>query len=315
MYTTQVNEVGNSVRMELEGLKRGLEFLLRNNSTIAQIVTDRHTSIRAFLKREHPAVLHLFDCWHVAKGIKKKLLAASKCRGLEELAKWSQATVNHLYWCAMSSDGHPEQILPKWTSLGNHVINVHEHESRIFPHCAHGDLSGDERLWLNEGSDAHRKLREVVCAPSLVKDVPQLSTKKQTYSCEAFHSLINQFAPKTYHYSHGGMQARVAIASMHYNENNGRTQATTATGKQRFAIRFRKSQSGEASLTAIKEPPTYGYIRSLLECTLHMCTEYKTYKEAFEATKGPAPPPPTTAGRDRPSLDVLCAMQRTRFNK
>lgn len=68
MYTTQVNEVGNSVRMELEGLKRGLEFLLRNNCAIARIVTDRHISIRAFLKRDHPDVLHLFDCWHAAKG-------------------------------------------------------------------------------------------------------------------------------------------------------------------------------------------------------------------------------------------------------
>lgn len=52
--------------------------------------------------------------------------------------------------------------------------------------------------------------------------------------------------------------SRVAIASMHYNENNARMQATTATGKLRFAMRFRKSQSGEASLSAIKEPPTYG---------------------------------------------------------
>ncbi|KAH9363743.1 hypothetical protein HPB48_006763 [Haemaphysalis longicornis] len=157
MYTTQVNEVGNSVRMELKGLKRGLELLLRYNSTIAQIVTDRHTSIRAFLKRQHPAVLHLFDCWHVAKG-----------------------------------------------------------------------------------SDAHRKLREVVCAPSLVKDVPQQSTKKQDVQL-------------------------VAIASMHYNENNGRTQATTATWKQRFAMRFRKNRSGEASLSAIKEPSTYAPARLATE--------------------------------------------------
>lgn len=62
-------------------------------------------------------------------------------------------------------------------------------------------------------------------------------------------------------------------------------------------------------------PYLAGYIRSLLECTLDMCTQYKTYKEALEATKGPAPPPPTTAGRDRPSLDVIRTMQRTRFNK
>lgn len=66
-------------------------------------------------------------------------------------------------------------------------------------------------FFLYEGSDAHRKFREVVCSPSLVKDVPQLPTKQQIYSCEAFHSLINQFTPKTYHYSHGGMQARLVL--------------------------------------------------------------------------------------------------------
>ncbi|KAL1446504.1 hypothetical protein MTO96_028814 [Rhipicephalus appendiculatus] len=64
----QVNEVGNSVRMELEGLKRGLQFLLDMGKCISNIVTDRHSSIRAYLKREHPDIAHLFDCWHVAKG-------------------------------------------------------------------------------------------------------------------------------------------------------------------------------------------------------------------------------------------------------
>lgn len=70
----QVTEVGNSVRMELEGLKRGLEFLLRNSCSIERIVTDRHSSIRAFLRREYPSVLHLFDCWHMAKGELNKAL-------------------------------------------------------------------------------------------------------------------------------------------------------------------------------------------------------------------------------------------------
>lgn len=45
---------------------------------------------------------------------------------------------------------------------------------------------------------------------------------------------------------------------MHYNENHGRTQATTATGEQRWAMRFQKSRQGEASLSVIKEPATYG---------------------------------------------------------
>lgn len=137
----QVNEVSNSVQMEAVGLKRGLQFLLGNNCRISRIVTDRHSAIRALLRKEYPEIMHLFNCWHMTKGknisatliitwefetkvlvslyfisgVRKKLLAASKRRGVEVLEKWARATVN------------------------------------IFPRCVHGDLSEDERLWLDEG--------------------------------------------------------------------------------------------------------------------------------------------------------------------
>ncbi|KAH7969027.1 hypothetical protein HPB52_013699 [Rhipicephalus sanguineus] len=52
----KLNEVGNSVRMQLEGLRRGLQFLLDMDKCISSIVTDRHSSIRAYLKREHPEI-------------------------------------------------------------------------------------------------------------------------------------------------------------------------------------------------------------------------------------------------------------------
>ncbi|XP_077565127.1 uncharacterized protein LOC144180724 [Haemaphysalis longicornis] len=150
------------------------------------------------------------------------------------------------------------------------------------------------------------------------KVVPQISTAQQTYSCEAFHSLMNQFAPKTYHYSYGGMQARVAIAALHYNENRGRKQAETETGELRWAVRYRKGQQGEASLTAVKKPPTYGYVRALLQRTLDVCTEHKTYKEAFDASGGPSVPPPCVAAeKARPSKEDVVKQQahRSRFNK
>lgn len=140
-----------------------------------------------------------------------------------------------------------------------------------------------------EGSDAHRKLTAIVQAPMLLKDVAQLSTREQTYSCEAFHSLINQFEPKTYHYSYGRMKTRLVpaelllckwpsalispfwqyalplyiscrtlIAALHYNENHGRQQAVTASGEASWAVHFRKTRHGEASISALKEPSTYG---------------------------------------------------------
>ena len=55
--------------MELEGLKRSLEWLTEeNNLTVSHLVTDRHSSVKKFLREEKPTIQHWFDVWHVAKG-------------------------------------------------------------------------------------------------------------------------------------------------------------------------------------------------------------------------------------------------------
>ncbi|CAG2238602.1 unnamed protein product [Mytilus edulis] len=41
---------------------------------------------------------HLFDVWHVAKGISKKLEAAAKKSGSKDIRPWIKSIVNHIYW-------------------------------------------------------------------------------------------------------------------------------------------------------------------------------------------------------------------------
>ena len=53
--------------MEMEGLERVVEQLA--NIDIKTLVTDRHRSIAKYIREQLPGVLHLFDVWHVAKGI------------------------------------------------------------------------------------------------------------------------------------------------------------------------------------------------------------------------------------------------------
>lgn len=68
---TQSNEVSSSNAMELEGLKRGLEFLGQEGVRVGSLVTDRHRSIAKFMREQQEEIDHYYDVWHVAKGIEK----------------------------------------------------------------------------------------------------------------------------------------------------------------------------------------------------------------------------------------------------
>lgn len=64
----QSNEVKNSHAMELEGLQRSLHFLIEECSLqISHLVTDRHSSVKKYMREKQPDIVHWFDVWHVAK--------------------------------------------------------------------------------------------------------------------------------------------------------------------------------------------------------------------------------------------------------
>ena len=64
---------------------------------------------------------------------------------------------------------------------------------------------------LFSGTKALSKVEDYVLNPRLCKDVRKLSTTFQTSDLEAFHSLINQFAPKMFSFSFHGMQSRYIL--------------------------------------------------------------------------------------------------------
>ena len=69
----QSNEVESSNAMELENLKKILRFLKEKGIKIKSLTTDRHTSVKKYMRTFYGHIKHYFYIWHDDKGIKKKL--------------------------------------------------------------------------------------------------------------------------------------------------------------------------------------------------------------------------------------------------
>ncbi|XP_046839926.1 uncharacterized protein LOC124434094 [Xenia sp. Carnegie-2017] len=157
--------------MELEGLKRSFKLIQSHNLQVS-----------------------------------KKVMAAGKKSGCRLLLDWAQSISNHVYWCAASSGGDEKLLKAKWLSLLNHICNIHDGHSELFPKCEHGTL--EPRLWIKKGSRAFTELASIVESRYLMKDIGKLSHEKQTSALEGFHRVVILYAPKHTHFFYKAMQAR-----------------------------------------------------------------------------------------------------------
>ncbi|KAH6944771.1 hypothetical protein HPB50_004975 [Hyalomma asiaticum] len=198
-------EVSSSNKMEKEGLERALNHLIEQGLCIDSLVTDRNSEIKAFMRNQHPAIRHLFDVWHIAKGL-KKIIALGRLKRHESVIGWRKTIVRHLYWCAANSHGYEKLFLARWLSILRHVANVHNHPDPLHPSCIHGQIP--ERDWLIEGSESYQRLKTILATPHLLRDIPRASQKAQTSGLEAFHSLLIHFAPKSSKFTYEGTMAR-----------------------------------------------------------------------------------------------------------
>ena len=84
----------------------------------------------------------------------KKLEKGAKAKDCHEIRPWIKSMSNHMYWVAASSGDDGDLKLAKWSSILNHVSNVHEGHSVEFPRCEHAELL-EERQWIKKGNSSY----------------------------------------------------------------------------------------------------------------------------------------------------------------
>lgn len=60
--------------MELEGLKRCIQKMKDSNLEVKALITDRHVMVKKYMKNDEPEIQHLFDIYHVAKGMENMIV-------------------------------------------------------------------------------------------------------------------------------------------------------------------------------------------------------------------------------------------------
>lgn len=315
MQLVQSNKVRSSCHMEKEGLVRAVRYFEDNGVAISHLITDRHLQVAKWVRENMPETTHYIDVLHVAKGLKKKLVALSKEKDCEVLEDWIRSITNHLYWVPSATpEGEDEDIRwEKWLSVFRHVQNIHVGHGDHFRQCEHGELDTDDRQkrWLRPGSKVVEKLEGIIHSRQMKKDIRMLSPQLQTANLEAYHSLINHFAPKMNKFSYQGMQSRLLLAALHFNENGSREQASTKTNQLRYKITFPKQKKGDFTVKKIKTPSTYGYVDSLLdEVTSRVRVGEMPHHEDVEDV-----PPPLCHQFIHPEKDVAVHSLLTRFTR
>ncbi|XP_070547983.1 uncharacterized protein [Ptychodera flava] len=300
----QSNEVGSSYGMELEGLKRCRQELeAYKDVEVKAIITDRHRQVAKWIRENWTNVTHYFDCWHIVKGLCKKLMALAKNKNMSVLKEWIMSIKCHLYWCALSSTT-AEEKKKKWLACVDHIQNVHEN-------CSHPPITRD-KLWLLPGTEVNVKVVELLTKTMFVNDVQKMSHHGQTSGVEAYHSIVNHFVPKMYTFSYKGMCSRVRLAAMHYNENAGRGQKVTREGANCYSIAYPKYKNGGYSLKKVLVEATYGYVHDCFSEVLKLAKHPKKRRTDVPRVEDP---PFLTAALSKPDKETVIAEHCTRFRE
>ncbi|CAN7949447.1 unnamed protein product [Ixodes pacificus] len=228
--------------------------------------------------------------------VNKKIVAVARGTKHSVLLKWIKTIIRHLHWCARTSDGDGKLVLAKWMSLIRHMINVHEHPDPLDPAC----------------TETFKKLEAILMAPHLLRDIPFLSPKEQTFGLESFHAVLIHFAPKSSKFLYEKMLSRTYIAALHFNHNADRDVLIDEDGNPRFHQKCSKADRRWTVVPA-KEVVTYDYVQKLIDAVLGCLVRWPTYAIAEKAAYRQSHDTLSSKCGVKPQLEDAIARHRSRF--
>ncbi|CAG0887850.1 unnamed protein product, partial [Cyprideis torosa] len=227
----QSNWSTSSVVMERDGMRKGLEHLLKAQKIqVTDLVTDRSPSVSKMVREMYPNIRLHWDTWHVTKSLLKKLVKASRKAGHGKLGTWTRCVSNHFWHSLQYSGGDPKVAVKRWVLVLKHIVKDHSD-------CPHGPLEVngiDDRDYLDPKSPVYSSFKEIVEDKRLLSNMERSCCYLFTSALEAFHSLKLKYAAKLVHYQYIAMEARIMLAVMDHNENVNRKKKDTPVGSMRF---------------------------------------------------------------------------------
>ncbi|CAI6373647.1 unnamed protein product [Macrosiphum euphorbiae] len=201
------------------------KLIEEENCNIELFLTDRHRGIRYFLRTKYPQIEHEFDVWHLSKSLSKRLKGLDK--KYPDAYLWKTSINNHLWWSSQTCNGDGSLLVEKFTSVLNHISNVHEWEDNgKTKKCEHEKLNDEDlkkKLWIHPNSESYFALKKIIMAKDLLKDLQHAKHFVHTGRLESYHNVRLKFMPKRIHLKFNGMYLGSIIAILDHNYNVNKT--------------------------------------------------------------------------------------------
>uniref|UniRef100_A0AC34FUK8 THAP-type domain-containing protein n=1 Tax=Panagrolaimus sp. ES5 TaxID=591445 RepID=A0AC34FUK8_9BILA len=152
-----------STNLERLGLEKAIRELLNKGLIIASLTTDRSKSVIAMMQSKFSNITHMYDPWHLIKGVAAILRKECKNARAKNFKDWCQALLNQLWYSVTSANGNGKMCQQFAVSSLLHSIGIHEWEAGKMSQVLHDGQAqalniDPEEAFYNEPLDLPGKL-------------------------------------------------------------------------------------------------------------------------------------------------------------